>query len=76
MSDETISPGILIAGHYLKETIGGRVCDCGMRWSYLLSATRDCINQPGWAHTGTLTEHEFSQIHDAKEALWATLNTK
>jgi len=60
-----------IAGHTFVDKIGERVCrDCGKTWVYVAAATKQNIHQNGWAHSGTLTEHEYKQIDDERERLW------
>lgn len=64
-----------IAGHTFIEQIGGSRCECGMRWSLLLSATNDCIGQEGWAHLGRLSALEYSEIDIEKTRVFDALKT-
>jgi hypothetical protein len=63
----------MIAGHLFSETPNGRVCSCGARWVDVLLARREDVGQPGFAHTGYLTDHEYAQIEEARERLYATI---
>ncbi len=62
-----------IAGHEFVSAIGGDICNCGMKWSRLLSTTQECINQEGYAHIGRLSAHEFSEIETERERVFSTL---
>ena len=55
-----------IAGHDRIILLRGW-CDCGMKWTYLRTVTKDCIGQPGWAHTQNLNESEYNQVMQAIE---------
>jgi hypothetical protein len=53
-----------IAGHTF---VFGR-CACGVAWTHIRNVTKDDVNQKGIAHSGSLTEHELSQIQQARAA--------
>lgn len=63
----------IIAGHSFTDTPSGRKCGCGALWADVLLARREDVGQPGFSHVGTLTEHEYAQIEEARERLYATI---
>ena len=40
------------------------------RLSEILSATRDNLDQDGWAHYGKLNERELKEIEDERDRIW------
>lgn len=60
-----------IAGHTFVETPDGRRCTgCNKLFVDIAGVTEDQIEKTGWAHSGTLTRHEYNQIKDEVNQLW------
>lgn len=63
----------IIAGHTFADTPNGKICHCGMRWDYILSARRENIGETGWAHVGALNDREYDEIEAARDKVWEAL---
>ncbi len=60
----------MLAGHTFTEQIGGRVCACGILWRHVISATREDIHKPGFAHFGGLSPTEFGEIEAERDRVF------
>jgi hypothetical protein len=77
---ETPKPLEKIAGHEFdangicQKTNSAGEPNCALphrKLSEILSATKDNLNQPGWAHSGLLNQSELDEIVKKREAMWA-----
>lgn len=60
-----------IAGHQFEiNSLGKRVCVCGIHWVQIASVTREDINKTGLAHVGTLLEREYLEIEAEVDRIW------
>lgn len=60
----------MIAGHSFTEMIGGRRCACGILWRHVISAMREDIHRPGFAHVGNLSPTEYDEIEVERDRVF------
>lgn len=65
--DTEVCSKMTIAGHPSSIILQGN-CFCGVRWTHLRSADKNCIGHKGFAHVGALNETELSEVLTAVEA--------
>lgn len=65
----------MMSGSAAGHTFVHGLCSCGRRWLDIADADDTCIEQDGYAHSGTLTSHELFQIRALKAKQDAIMET-